>query len=167
LGFFCTLFQLEERIESCILYGFGGDGSERLIELNTGNGRLRHPKGCLFLCPEKEEKMEYRNKQMNFRVTESEYQTIRKRMELTGIEKPGAYLRRMAMYGYVLRLDLSDLKEILRLVHINSNNLNQYAKKANETGSIYAADIEDLKNGQQEILKLLRNIYERLLSAIK
>ena len=71
------------------------------------------------------------------------------------------------MYGYVLRLDLSDLKEILRLVHINSNNLNQYAKKANETGSIYAADIEDLKNSQQEILKLLRNIYERLLSAIK
>ena len=111
--------------------------------------------------------MEYRNKQMNFRVTESEYRTICKRMELTGIEKPGAYLRRMAMYGYVLRLDLSDLKEILRLVHINSNNLNQYAKKANETGSIYAADIEDLKNSQQEILKLLRNIYERLLSAIK
>ncbi len=46
---------------------------------------------------------------------------------------------------------------------INSNNLNQYAKKANETGSIYYDDILDLKQGQEQIMEMLRNIYERLI----
>lgn len=58
-------------------------------------------------------------------------------MALTGITHPSAYLRKMAMDGYIINLDLSDLKELVRLSRINSNNLNQYAKKANETGSIY------------------------------
>ena len=50
-------------------------------------------------------------------------------------------------------MDLSDLKEILRLLQISGNNLNQYAKKANETVSIYHEDIEELKNNQKEILQ--------------
>ena len=81
--------------------------------------------------------MEYRNKQLNFRVTDSEYEIIQKKMKLSGIKKPTAYLRKMAIDGYVIRLDLSELTEILRLARINSNNLNQVAKRANETGNIY------------------------------
>ena len=80
--------------------------------------------------------MEYRYKQLNFRVTDSEYEIIQKKMKLSGIKKPTAYLRKMAMDGYVIRLDLSELTEILRLARINSNNLNQVAKRANETGNI-------------------------------
>ena len=106
--------------------------------------------------------MEYRDKQMNFRVTESEYEVIRKRMELIGIKSPSAYLRKMAMNGYIIQMDLSDLKELVRIEHINSNNINQYARRANETGSIYSKDIEDLKQGQEEVLKLLRDLYEKL-----
>ena len=106
--------------------------------------------------------MEYRNKQMNFRVTESEYEVIQKRMELTGIKKPSAYLRKMAMDGYVLKMDLTDLKEMVRLEHINANNLNQFVKRANETGNIYETDIESLRRNQEEILKMLREMYEKL-----
>ena len=106
--------------------------------------------------------MEYRNKQMNFRVTESEYEVIQKRMELTGIKKPSAYLRKMAMDGYVLKMDLTDLKEMVRLEHINANNLNQFVKRANETGNIYETDIESLRWNQEEILKMLREMYEKL-----
>ena len=106
--------------------------------------------------------MEYRYKQMNFRVTESEYEVIRKRMEITGIKSPSAYLRKMAMNGYIIQMDLSDLKELVRIEHINSNNINQYAKRANETGSIYSKDIEDIKRGQEEVLKLLRELYEKI-----
>jgi hypothetical protein len=106
--------------------------------------------------------MEYRNKQMNFRVTESEYEVIQKRMELTGIKKPSAYLRKMAMDGYVLKMDLTDLKEMVRLERINANNLNQFVKRANETGSIYETDIESLRQNQEEILKMLRGMYEKL-----
>ena len=59
-------------------------------------------------------------------------------------------------------MDLSDLKEVLRLLQISGNNLNQYAKKANETGSIYHEDIEELKTNQKEILQEMRKVLDRL-----
>ena len=59
-------------------------------------------------------------------------------------------------------MDLSDLKEILRLLQISGNNLNQYAKKANETGSIYHEDIEELRTNQKEILQEMRKVLDRL-----
>ena len=69
---------------------------------------------------------------------------------------------RMALHGYVIVMDLSDLKEVLRLLQISGNNLNQYAKKANETGSIYQVDVEELKTNQKEILQELRKVLEKL-----
>ena len=59
-------------------------------------------------------------------------------------------------------MDLSDLKEVLRLLQISGNNLNQYAKKANETGSIYHEDIEELRTNQKEILQKMRKVLDRL-----
>ena len=47
-------------------------------------------------------------------------------------------------HGYIIHLDMSDIQEMIRLLRICSNNLNQYARRANETGSIYAADVDDL-----------------------
>ena len=73
-----------------------------------------------------------------------------------------AYLLRMALHGFVIVMDLSDLKEILRLLQISGNNLNQYAKKANETGSIYREDIEELKSNQKEILQEMRKMLDKL-----
>ena len=101
--------------------------------------------------------MEYRYKQLD-----SEYEIIQKKMKLSGIKKPTAYLRKMAMDGYVIRLDLSELTEILRLARINSNNLNQVAKRANETGNIYETDIKELQEEQLEIKELLRGILDEL-----
>lgn len=106
--------------------------------------------------------MDYRNKQMNFRVTEAEHNVIRERMALAGITHPSAYLRKMAMNGYIINLDLSDVKELVRLSRINANNLNQYAKKANESGSIYETDVKDLQSGQAEIIMLLRELLGKL-----
>ena len=105
-----------------------------------------------------------RNKQMNFRVSEREYDLIRMKMQLAGIKKPGAYLRKMAIDGYIVRLDLSDIKELLKLAHIDSKNLNQMAKHVNENGSIYVGDIAELKKGQKEILDKLCAVYEKLIS---
>lgn len=59
-------------------------------------------------------------------------------------------------------MDLSDLKEVLRLLQISGNNLNQYAKKANETGSIYHEDREELRTNQKEILQEMRKVLDRL-----
>ena len=78
---------------------------------------------------------EYRTKQINFRVTESEYARISEKMQEAGIKHSSAYLRKMAMDGYILKLDLGDLQEIQRLARINSNNINQIAKHSAKLGA--------------------------------
>jgi len=95
-------------------------------------------------------------------VTLDELKAIRSRMSSANMKVISAYMKRMALGGYVLTLDLSDLNEVARLQRINSNNLNQYAKKANETGSIYRGDIEILKAEQEKIWELLKEIYKKL-----
>lgn len=74
------------------------------------------------------------------------------------------YLRKMALDGYCIRLDLQDVKALVSLLRICSNNLNQYAKRANETGSIYRADIEDLQKRLEEIWTDMREVLVRLSS---
>lgn len=81
----------------------------------------------------------------HFTATEEEDALIRERMASIGVVSLGAYMRKVAIDGYIINLDLSDVRELVTLLRRCSNNLNQYAKRANETGSVYAADIEDLR----------------------
>lgn len=106
--------------------------------------------------------MSKREKQIIFLVNEEEENIIRRKMKEAGIERLGVYLRKMAIEGYILKLDLSDLKEAVRLLRINSNNLNQYVKKANETGKVYAEDIQDIKQRQEKLWRLMKDILARL-----
>ena len=82
--------------------------------------------GCLFLCSEIREnerssKYGLQNKAVKLSCHGSRRQSdSRDRMVLSGINHPSAYLRKMEMDGYVINLDLSELKEILRLCGINS-----------------------------------------------
>ena len=96
-------------------------------------------------------------------LTEEEKEIIKKRMKDVGMNNMSAYIRRMALYGYVIHLDMSDLKEVLRLMKITSNNLNQYTKKANETGSVYQEDVNELLQNQKKLLVLLGGILDQLL----
>ena len=61
---------------------------------------------------------------------------------------------------------MSDFKEILRLVSISSNNLNQYARRANETGSIYLADIKELQESHKQIIHLLGNLLDKFNAVV-
>ena len=97
-------------------------------------------------------------------IKPEERKLIERRMKEAGIRNMSAYIRKMAIDGYVIRLDLSDLKEVSRLMGINSNNLNQYAKKANETGSIYLNDIRSLQDQHEKIWEELREIKLKLAS---
>ena len=103
-----------------------------------------------------------RTKRIDLRVTAKELNLIRKRMEEAGISSLTSYMIKMAVNGYVIVPDFSDLKEILRLLRISGNNLNQYAKMANATGSIFKCDIDELKKSQKEILKEMRNVLDKL-----
>ena len=103
-----------------------------------------------------------RNLQFHFWATEEEAALIRERMSRMGITAISAYMRKMAMEGYFVNLDLSGIKELVSLLRRCSNNLNQYAKKANTTGSIYAADIEDLQVRLDNIWKSANGILREL-----
>ncbi|MBO4346625.1 MAG: plasmid mobilization relaxosome protein MobC [Lachnospiraceae bacterium] len=105
-----------------------------------------------------------REDRLELRLKQGEMKLIEKRMNEAGMKNMSAYIRKMAIDGYVIRLDLSDVKEVSRLMGINSNNLNQYAKKANETGSIYQKDIEVLKEQHEKIWEELRKINLKLAS---
>lgn len=106
--------------------------------------------------------MQTRDKWVHFVMTGDEYERMRRKMEEIGIRNQSSYLRKMALDGYCVNLDLRDVKEVVSLLRYCSNNLNQYAKRANETGSIYAEDIQDLKQRQLEIWEATKEILVRL-----
>ena len=95
-----------------------------------------------------------RKTQLHFVVSEQELDRIRQRMEECGVANLSAFLRKMALDGYIIHLNMTEVQELTRLLRICSNNLNQYAKRANEVGSVYAADVEDLHLRLDEIREL-------------
>ena len=95
-----------------------------------------------------------RNVPVLFWVSPQEMELIRQKMAQFGTDNLSAYLRKMAIDGYVLQLDLPELKELVSLLRRSSNNLNQLTRRVHETGRFYDADLEDLRQG-----------YERLWSA--
>lgn len=108
--------------------------------------------------------MAKRDQDVHFLASKEEVERIHEKMDELGIRSMGAYLRKMALDGYCIRLDLQDVKALVSLLRIYSNNLNQYAKRANETGSIYRADIEDLQKRLEEIWTDMREVLVRLSS---
>jgi len=110
-----------------------------------------------------------RNVSILFRLTEDERDILKNRIAGTGMRNQEAYLRKMALTGYVLRLDMSEVRETLRLISNAANNINQIARRANETRSIYASDMiqirEEVNNLRLQVsdaLKLFRKV-QRLM----
>ena len=85
------------------------------------------------------------------RMTAEEMDRIHQKMDELGMTNITAYFRKMALDGYCIKLDLSEVREMLTLLRRCSNNLNQYAKRANETGSNYAANTQNLQIRMNEI----------------
>jgi hypothetical protein len=102
---------------------------------------------------------------MGFRVTEEEQALIRERMSRLGVRSLRAYLLRMAVCGYVINIDLSDVRECSRLLRIVSNNVNQIARRANDGGNVYAADLADIKDRLDDIWRR-QNVIIRDLSKV-
>ena len=78
-------------------------------------------------------------------MTSEERRLIIEKMELAGIRNLRAYMLKMALDGYVLQLDLSEVREMVSLLRNATNNLNQIARRVGETRSVYEADIQDLR----------------------
>ena len=83
-------------------------------------------------------------------------------MREAGTTNMGAYLRKMALDGYILRLDLPELKEMLSELRYMGNNVNQIAKRANEVGVIDEMDIRGVSKRQERMLEQMARLLEKL-----
>ena len=89
-----------------------------------------------------------RPKQIKFFVNDKEYDLIRKKMAQMGTDNMSAYIRKMVIDGYVVNLELPELRELTSRMKRISNSENQIAKRLNETGNIYEANFEKIKKNE-------------------
>jgi len=111
---------------------------------------------------EKKEYVRPRNVNLAFRVTEEERDMIERRMAQTGIKNMRAYIVKMAVDGRVIHVELDSVREMVRLLSNAANNINQIAKRVNQTGNVYAADIKMLRERYDEIWGQTKLILRKL-----
>jgi len=111
-------------------------------------------------------KKRIRNRQIIFWVSPVEEAMIEERMSQVGTKSLSAYLRKIAIDGMIINLQIPELKEIISLLRRCSNSLNQVAKRVNSTGRIYDAEMEQILQNQEELWRAVNEILCKL-SAIK
>ena len=107
-----------------------------------------------------------RDVQVNFRVSPEELALIEQKMSQLGTNNREAYLRKMALDGYVVQLDLPELKELVSLLRRSSNNLNQLTRRVHETGRVYDADLEDIAQRQEQLWEGVKEILTQLVTGV-
>ena len=99
-----------------------------------------------------------RNIQMKFWVTEEEKNLIDEKMKLLPTQRYGAYLRKMAIDGYIIYTDTTDIKDMTKALGTIGRNINQIAKRINAGGPAYQADMDEIRERLDEIWQLQRRI---------
>ena len=99
-------------------------------------------------------------------VTDEEYEKLRERMDEAGVNNMGAFIRKMALNGYILHIDLSPVKELVSLQRRCANNLNQVAIHANTYG-IYEHEIKGLRNDYELIWERMENLLKTLSEIVR
>ena len=103
-----------------------------------------------------------RQVQLKFRVTPEERTLIEQKMAQLGTTNMAAYLRKMAIDGFVVNLELPELGELVSLLRRSSNTLNQLPRRVHETGRVYDADMDDLRQSQERLWDAAQKILTSL-----
>ena len=103
-----------------------------------------------------------RNIRISVRLTEEEHRLLKEKMARIGVTNQEAFLRKMALDG----LDLPELKQMISLLRYTSNNINQIAKRLNESGRAYDTDLAEILEKQKQLWGLANKILMKL-SAIQ
>ena len=96
--------------------------------------------------------------QIKFYVNAKERDLIKQRMAAAGTINMSGFLRRMALTGYIVHLELPELQELIHQMERIENVENQIAKRVNQTGHIYEDDIEEIKKNQEQIWRKIGKI---------
>ena len=102
-----------------------------------------------------------RNIQMKFWVTEEEKNLIDQKMKLLPTQRYGKYLRKMAIDGYIIYTDTTDIKDMNQILGAISRNINQIAKRINSSGNVYQEDMKEIQRRMDEIWKLQRELLQK------
>ena len=103
-----------------------------------------------------------RNIRISVRLTEEEHRLLKEKMARIGVTNQEAFLRKMALDGLVIRLDLPELKQMISLLRYTSNNINQIAKRLNESGRTYDTDLAEILEKQKQLWQLANDILMKL-----
>ena len=103
-----------------------------------------------------------RNIQMKFYVTEEEKRLIDEKMAQLPTRRYGAYLRKMAIDGYIIQLDTTDIKRMNAALSAIGRNINQIAKRLNESGRAYDTDLTEILEKQKQLWGLANKILMKL-----
>lgn len=108
-----------------------------------------------------------RSVHLHVMVSEVEQALIAQRMAEAGIRNMGAYMRKMALNGYVLNVDLAPVRELVSLQRRCSNNLNQVAIQANTYGGVYPEEIKTLQKDYAALWGPLSNLLKQLAAVVE
>ena len=108
-----------------------------------------------------------RNISVKLWISEAEQNIIHERMAELGTENMSAFIRKMALNGYILNVDLSPVKELVSLQRYCANNMNQIAKNINTYGGIYPQEIIALQEDYAALWLPLSEILEQLVKITK
>ncbi len=97
-----------------------------------------------------------------FKLTERERQLIEQKMELARVHNMSAYIRKMCIDGYTIKLQITELSQCSRYLHAIANNVNQIAKKVNSGGQFYAGELAEVKDSLNKNEELFGSILEKL-----
>lgn len=112
--------------------------------------------GGIFIVENRKQKGIY------FKVSEEERDLIEQKMALAGVRNMSGYLRKMAIDGHVINLELPELAEGVKLLRYISNNVNQIARAMNASGAVYPDEVNDICTKQDETNRLFGSILEQL-----
>ena len=99
---------------------------------------------------------------IQFYVSEAEYELIQSRMNEAGTNNMSAFIRKQALNGYVLHVDLSPVQELVSLQRRCANNMNQIAKSVNTYGGIYPHEIKNLQKDYEALWGPLSDLLKQL-----
>ena len=106
--------------------------------------------------------MREKDQMLHFRVSKAELDIIRQKMQEVGVRNMGAYLRKMAIDGLIVHLELPELKEMISLLRRCAGSLNQMAKRMNETGRVYEVDLREAMEQQERLWSMANALLTRL-----
>ena len=83
-------------------------------------------------------------------------------MKESSISNMSAYIRKMAISGMIVKLNISEITELVSLLRRYSNNINQIAKRVNATGTVFSNEIAEITESQNDIYRLLNEVLKKL-----